>query len=310
MTQQVSVPCGIAVPQIFPNGAIDMGLVGTFAKRAEDLGYHGLWVQERIMGDSPTLEGLSLLCYVAALTQKVRLGMSVVVAASHNPVHLAKQFSTMDQMSNGRLIVGVGLGGRPQHDQLLGGTAERRVRYLVETVHVMKALWEQPKASYNGHFFKLDGEAMEPKPVQKPHPPIWFGGRHPNALRRAVRHGDGWMGAGSSSTDDFKQQIAILQETLESMGRDPDKFPISKRVYLAVDDDEARAERRLREWFGNHYGSADMGSRVSVFGSAAHCAEKLAEIVDAGAQMLLLNPVFDQMEHLEGLRRTLNFPVS
>ena len=310
MAQQVSVPCGIAIPQIFPNGLVDMESVASFVRRAEELGYDGLWVQERIMGDSPTLEGLSLLCYVAALTEKVRIGVSVVVAPSHNPVHLAKQFSTMDQLSNGRLIVGIGRGGRPQHDQLLGGTTERRVRYLLESIHVMKALWEQPKASYNGHFFKLDGEAMEPKPVQKPHPPIWFGGRHPDALMRAVRHGDGWMGAGSSSTDDFKQHVAILQETLETMGRDPDTFPISKRVYLAVDDDQARAERRLREWFGNHYGSADMGSRVSVFGSASHCAEKLAEIVDAGAQMLLLNPVFDQMEHLEGLHQTLNFPAS
>ena len=94
------------------------------------------------------------------------------------------------------------------------------------------------------------------------------------------------------------------------MGRDPASFPISKRVYLAMDDDEARAERRLREWFARHYGSADMGSRVSVWGSPSHCAEQLAEVVEGGAQMLLLNPVFEQMDHLEGLHQALALPES
>ena len=262
------------------------------------------------MGESPTLEGLSLLCYVAALTQKARLGTSVVVAPDHNPVHLAKQFSTIDQMSNGRLIVGIGLGGRLQQAPLLGGARERRVRYLVESLQVMKALWEQPKAHYQGHFWQLDGVEMEPKPAQRPHPPVWFGGRHPNALIRAVRHGDGWMGAGSSSTVQFKQSVATIQETMEATGRDPETFAISKRVYLAMDDDEARAERRLRQWFGRHYGNADMGSQVSVWGGPDRCAEGLAELVESGAQMLMLNPVFDYMDHLEGLRQALNFPPS
>ena len=310
MTQQISVPCSIAIPQVFQDGPVDMGLVQEFVQKAENLGYHSLWVQDRIIGESPTLEGLSLLCYVAALTKKARLGTSVVVTTTHNPVHLAKQFSTIDQLSNGRLIVGIGLGGRPQHDQLLGGAPERRVRYLVESLQVMKALWEQPKARHEGHFWQMDGEAMEPKPVQKPYPPVWFGARHPDALRRAVRYGDGWMGAGSSSTEQFNQCVAIIQETLETAGRDPDSFAISKRVYLALDDDEDRAERRLRQWFAQHYGSADMGSQVSVWGSVSRCAEGLQEIVEGGAQMLMLNPVFDQMEHLTALRQALNFPQS
>ncbi len=310
MTQPPNVPLGIAIPQVFLDQPVDMALVQKHVKRAEELDYDSLWVQERMMGDTPTLEGLSLLCYVAAITQRIRLGTSVVVAPDHNPAHLAKQFSTLDNLSNGRLIIGIGLGGRLQQAKLMGGATERRVRYLVESLGVMKALWEQPKASYDGHFWKLDGETMEPKPVQKPHPPVWFGGRHPDALRRAVRLGDGWMGAGSSSTEQFKQCVSILHEHLEASGRDPDTFPISKRVYIALDDDEARAEGRLREWFGRHYGSADMGSQVSVRGSASRCAEELAEIVDGGAQMLMLNPVFDHMEHLEEFRRMFPSPVS
>jgi len=310
MIQPRNVPLGIAIPQVFLDQPVDMDLVQSFVRRAEELGYESIWVQERMIGDTPTLEGLSLLCYVAAITRKVRLGTSVVVAPDHNPAHLAKQFSTLDNMSNGRLTIGIGLGGRRQNAEVLGGATERRVRYLTESLAVMKAMWEQSEASYDGCFWKLDGETMEPKPVQKPHPPVWFGGRHPDALRRAVRLGDGWMGAGSSSTEQFKQHVSILHEHLEAAGRDPNTFPISKRVYIALDDDESRAEGRLREWFGRHYGSADMGSQVSVRGSVAKCAEGLEEIVDGGAQMLMLNPVFDQMDHLEELRKMFPLTVS
>jgi alkanesulfonate monooxygenase SsuD/methylene tetrahydromethanopterin reductase-like flavin-dependent oxidoreductase (luciferase family) len=140
---------------------------------------------------------------------------------------------------------------------------------------------------------------MEPKPLQKPHPPLWFGAREPIALKRAVRHGDGWMGAGSSSSADFVKQVGEIRRFLDESKRDPATFALSKRVYLAIDDDRARAERRLRDWFGMRYKNADMATRVSVWGSVADCLDKLGELVRAGAQHLLLNPVFDEMEQLE-----------
>jgi alkanesulfonate monooxygenase SsuD/methylene tetrahydromethanopterin reductase-like flavin-dependent oxidoreductase (luciferase family) len=163
----------------------------------------------------------------------------------------------------------------------------------------MKALWTQPQAQVSGTFWQFQNVAMEPKPVQQPHPPIWFGARQAPALRRAVQHGYGWMGAGSSSTADFIEQYGLLRRFLDESQRDPATFTISKRVYLAVDNDRQRAERRLREWFGVRYRSADMGSQCGIWGSAAECTDKLAELVRAGAQHLLLNPMFDDMEHLE-----------
>ena len=151
----------------------------------------------------------------------------------------------------------------------------------------------------SGEFWRFENVAMEPKPAQKPHPPLWFGAREAVALKRAARLGDGWMGAGSSSSADFVKQAELLRRFLDEAKRDPNEFPISKRVYIAVDDDRARAERRLRDWFGMRYKNADMASRVSIWGSRAECIDKLGEIVRAGAQHLLLNPVFDEMEHLE-----------
>ena len=303
MPENHTVPCGIAIPQVFPDQPVDMRLVRDYAARAEALGYHSLWVQEQIIGDTSSLEPLALLSYVSAITDKIRLGVAVIIATTRNPVLLAKELGTLDQLSAGRLIVGLALGGNPRQYRLYGAPSERRVRHFVDSLETIRALWTQPRADLKTHFWQLDGVPMEPKPVQKPHPPIWFGGRHPDALRRAVRYGDGWMGAGSTSTGQFREHVGIIRQALERSGRDPSTFAISKRVYVALDDDEARAERRLRDWFGQRYGNADLASRVSVWGSASRCLEGLTEIVEDGGKMLMLNPVFDHMEHLEALAR-------
>ena len=203
-------------------------------------------------------------------------------------------------MCAGRLDVGVGAGGHVD-EAFFGYSKERRIRRFVEGIAVMKALWTQSNARVSGSFWNLEDAAMEPKPVQRPHPPIWFGARSEPAMRRAVRLGDAWMGAGSSSTGDFIQQAAQIRAYLDEADRDPAGFRVSKRIYLAIDDDRDRAERRLREWFGVRYGNADMASRQAIWGGVGECLDKVAEVVRAGAQHLLLNPVFDEMEHLECL---------
>ena len=169
----------------------------------------------------------------------------------------------------------------------------------------MKALWTESRATVSGTFWQFDKVPMQPKPMQQPHPPVWFGARQEPALRRAVQHGDGFMGAGSSSTADFIQQYDILQRCLDQAQRDPATFAISKRVYLAIDTDRERAERRLRQWFGVRYKNAEMAARVCVWGSRDECLDKLGALVQAGAQHLMLNPVFDEMEHLERLAQEI-----
>jgi probable F420-dependent oxidoreductase len=255
-------------------------------------------VQESIIGHVPVLEPLSLLTYAAALTSRLRLGTSVMLTVLRNPVQLAKLIASLDQLSQGRLTVGIGIGGHVP-ESIFGLPSGQRVRRFVEGIQVMKALWTQSRAQVSGTFWQFQNVAMEPKPVQKPHPPIWFGARQAPALQRAVRHGDGWMGAGSSSTADFIEQYGLLRRFLDEAQRDPATFAVSKRVYLAVDNDRSRAERRLREWFSIRYRSADMGSQCGIWGSTAECTEKLADLVRAGARHLLLNPMFDDLEHLE-----------
>ncbi|MGE5854311.1 MAG: LLM class flavin-dependent oxidoreductase [Deltaproteobacteria bacterium] len=295
------LPCGIELPQVFFDGPIDMGHVRNFAVRAEHLGYDSLWLQERIIGDVNMLEPVTLLSYVAAITSRLKLGTSVILLPLRNPIQLAKAYATLDVMSEGRAVMGVGLGGGHlgSHENVFGYTRDGRVTRFTEAVEIMKRLWTEPKASFQGRFWNLDNVAMEPKPIQKPRLPIIFGGHHENALRRAVQHADGWMGAGSSSSGSFIRESGRIRQLLTESNRDPASFHFSKRVYLAVDNDETRGERRIREWFGRRYKNADLGPKVSIWGSAAKCTEKIQGIVKAGAQQIVFNPMFDEMEHLE-----------
>jgi probable F420-dependent oxidoreductase len=293
-----NTPCGIAIPQDFIDRPVNMQHVREFVQKAETFGYDSLWVQESIIGNVPVLEPLTLLSYAAALTTRLRLGTSVMVFVLRNPVQLAKSLSSLDQMCHGRLDVGVGIGGHV-NEAIFGLPTEHRIRRFVEGLQVMKALWTEEDAAFSGKYWNFDHVAMSPKPAQQPHPPIWFGARQAPALKRAVQHGNGWMGAGSSSTADFIEQYGQLQRFLEEAQRDA--FAISKRVYIAIDPNRDRAEQRLRKWFGVRYRNADMATRVAIWGSKEECLNKLGELVQAGAQHLMFNPVFDEMTHLQQL---------
>jgi probable F420-dependent oxidoreductase len=293
--------CGIELPQVFFDGPVDMEHIRSFAARAEELGFDSLWLQERIIGDFTILEPVTLLSYVAAITNKLRLGTSVILLPLRNPIQLAKAFSTLDCMSGGRAVMGVGLGGGHlgSHEEVFGYMRAGRVTRFTEAVQIMKLVWTEPKASFAGRYWTFKEISMEPKPMQKPHLPLIFGGHHENALRRAVKYADGWMGAGSSSSASFIRESARIRGFLDEANRDPATFHFSKRVYLAVDVDKARAERRIRDWFQKRYKNADLGPKVTVWGGAAECTEKIQELVRAGAQQIVFNPMFDEKEHLE-----------
>ena len=146
------LPCGIELPQVFFDGPTDMEHIRKFATRAETLGFDSLWLQERIIGDFIMLEPVTLLSYVAAITTKIKLGTSVILLPLRNPLQLAKAYSTLDVMSGGRAIMGVGLGGGHlgSHEEVFGYTRAGRVTRFSEAVQIMKLLWTEPKASFTG----------------------------------------------------------------------------------------------------------------------------------------------------------------
>jgi probable F420-dependent oxidoreductase len=253
-----------------------------------------------VVGTMPVLGPLETLAYAAASTSTIRLGCAVLITTLHSPVHLAKSITSLDQLSRGRIEVGVGTGGKRMFSGF-GVDPDTFVTRFTEGLELMKACWTQPEIKFDGRFWQLDGAGQEPKPFQKPHPPIWFGGSAPAAVRRAVRHGNGFFGAGSQTTAQFAAQVPVVREALEQEGRTG--FRIAKRVYLAVDDDAVRARERLSATLHRMYsvfGAPDL-TPVTVSGPPDACIEGLQAVADAGAEMILLNPIFDEAEQMERL---------
>ncbi|TCO52582.1 LLM class flavin-dependent oxidoreductase [Actinocrispum wychmicini] len=285
----ISLPQAGLAPEAFRN----------YVTRAEELGFDSAWTQEQVLGSKPHLSPLEVMTYAAAYTTRLRLGCSVFVSSLHSPAHLAKSISTVDQLSQGRVEVGFGVGGRTRMLSAFGVSPDGLVSRFTEGVRLMKECWTAPKIDFDGRFWQVHGTQMEPKPVQKPYPPIWFGGGHPNAVRRAVQYADGFFGAGLSTTEDFAAQVKVLREELR--GRE---FPIAKRVYVTVDDDPDRARQTMSDSLDDQYGL--LGSQgkllpIAVTGTPEDCVRGVRAVVAAGAELVLLSPLRNEHEQMERL---------
>ena len=299
MASRVAIALGMSLPHRSPD-TIDVGEVRQVAQRAEALGFRDLWVTENTLDHVMSFDPAVVLTYAAAVTTSIRLGVSVVVLPVRHPVHVAHQVATLDYVSGGRAILGVGL-GRPDHYAHFQVAPEHRVRALREGVELIKALWTDPKVSYHGQVYQLEDGAMAIRPVQKPRPPIWIGGGHPDAVRRSVAIADGWMGAGGSTSAAFAQSVPILRAALEASRRDPATFPISKRVFLSVHEraDVARAE--VHRWFTTVYRNPGATDTAGVHGTPEQVRAQLDELIAHGANHLLLNPVCRYAEQVDAL---------
>jgi alkanesulfonate monooxygenase SsuD/methylene tetrahydromethanopterin reductase-like flavin-dependent oxidoreductase (luciferase family) len=175
----------LSIPQRIPDGAFDPARLRDYLTRAEELGFQSAWTQEAVLGSAPTLAPLELMTFAAACTERLRLGCAVFVSPLHNPVHLAKSISTLDQLSRGRIEVGIGTGGKGRMFSAFEVDPTSFVARFTEGVRLMKACWTEPHISFSGRFWQLDDASMEPNPFQKPYPPLWIGGNHPAAIRPA-----------------------------------------------------------------------------------------------------------------------------
>jgi probable F420-dependent oxidoreductase len=298
----VRVRFGIAIPQFFADGEFDPDSYRNYFARVEELGFDSAWAQEQVLGAGPQLSPLEAMTYAAACTDRLRLGCVVFVSTLHNPVHLAKSIATLDQLSRGRIEVGVGSGGPVRPFAAFGVDPERYAARFTEGIAVMKALWTEPRVTFDGEFWQLHDAAMEPKPFQKPYPPLWFGGSGPVSLRRAVRLGYGFFGAGSTPTEAFAGQVRTVREALSAAGRPAGDFPIAKRLYIAVDADAGRARERINAALERLYGRRVPAiEAAAVAGTPADCVAAAREVAAAGAELILFTPMFSPAEHAEVL---------
>ena len=218
--------------------------------RAEELGYDSLWVNHHVLhvgyvkdrlGTKPYQDALTVLTWLAAQTSTIKLGTSVLVMPYLHPMVLAKQIATLDQLSRGRLILGLGAGSLPDENALLGVPYESRGSYCNEFVQVLKALWTDDTASFKGDYFDFDQLCSSPKPSQQPHPPIVIGGNRAPALRRAARYGDGWHPM-NVSPEGVTRRLAAIRDEANLAGRPEATSMVQVRLGMERVNAESAAE--------------------------------------------------------------------
>lgn len=291
----------ISLPQYARESRFDAEAFRAHLRRVEELQvFESGWVQEQVIGAAGSLAPLEALTYAAACTDRLRLGCAVFVLPLHNPLHLAKAISSLDCLSRGRVEVGFATGGAQRPFAAFGVDPEKPVARFNEALALMKSCWTEPRIDFDGRVWQLQGATMEPKPVQRPHPPIWIGGSAPAGMRRAARLADGFMGAGSQTTARFAEQVEIVREELDAQNRDPAKFRFGKRVYVHIDDDRALARRQLEDALRQHYGGGEWSEHM-LAGPVEECVAGIRAVAEAGAELILLNTLVDDQQQLERL---------
>jgi probable F420-dependent oxidoreductase len=232
------------------------------AKEAEKEGLDSLWVFERLLwpikpktpyvatpdGSLPVqyqnvLDPLEILTYLAGHTNQISLGTCLIDMLFHNPVVLARRFATLDVLSSGRVIAGLGIGWSKDEYEVSGIPFEHRGQRADEFLQILKRIWTDEVVEFKGQFYSIPASKIGPKPVQKPHPPILLGGFSPKTFLRIVNYADGWIPvAGFGSLEQLKQTIDILREDARKANKDPSKIRIFTLAYPNVQDSSSSSE--------------------------------------------------------------------
>ena len=237
---------GIALPHIGPHASAEA--VTEVAERAEALGYDSVWALDRLLwpvqpaskypgnprGELPAVmqtvyEPLTSLTFVAARTKTIRLGTSVLVAAYRSAVLAAKIGATLDALSGGRLILGLGAGWSADEFAAASQSIEERNARTDEFILAVRELWTAKEPSFSGKYYRFPPSIFLPRPVQQPHPPIWIGGNSKHAIRRAAELGNGWHPTSRLGPAAFAGEAKYLRQAAEKAGRDPRHITLSLR---------------------------------------------------------------------------------
>jgi len=265
------------------------------ARRVDELGFDSLWTGDHVSFHGPIYESLTLLSSYAGITRRARLGVGVYLLALRQPTVAAKIASTLDVLSGGRLIFGVGVGGEnPKEFEACGIPHKERGARVTEGIDVVRTLWRDSPASFKGRFTQFEGVSIDPKPVQKPAPPIWVGGRSDAALARAGRQGDGWISY-VVHAERYRQGVARIREVAAGAGRSLDGFVDAHLAFVTIGDDYEKARatwvRLLSQRYAQDFGP--LAGKYGIIGTAAQCAEQLARFAEAGCTYVVMSPICD-----------------
>lgn len=293
---------GCHLPMYGPVGTRENLL--TFARRVEALGYDSLWASDHVVlphrmttpypysptgqfplaPDVPFLEPLTTLALVAGITERVVLGTSILVLPHRNPVLAAKMCATLDHLSGGRVVLGVGVGWMREEIELLGGNYDERGAWSDEALTVMRACWREQRTAHRGRFFSFEEVGAFPKPVRGDIP-ILIGGHTPRALRRVVQHGDGWHAAFITPAA-LKTDLARLKDECARQRRPYEQLKISVRAGLSIRQSPLGADRKPLQ------------------GSVDQILADLTAFRDLGVESILLETRYRDLAEMLGIYET------
>lgn len=304
---------GIALPQMGDEASPEA--IARFAETAEQLGYDSLWVNERLMwplrprepySDAPdgslpdvykrSFDAIETLTFVAPLTRRVQLGTSVVVGAYHGPLMLARRLATLDVLSGGRVLCGLGVGWSSDEYEACGLSKKGSEARIVEVIQGMIAVWTQETVEFNGRYYKIAPSKIGPKPVQKPHPPIYQAAFTEQALRRAALYCDGWNPPNPESWESFDKQFKFLKDSAREAGRDPAKLGVVLRAHVDLRDQSRTADSGRGALFTGTFAQIKADTQAAMKHGVAHMFIELGFTPG-----MTMKEMFDQMDLLRAV---------
>ncbi len=323
-----NVEFGVRLPVGGP--LADPDAIARAAVAADDLGFNAVWVHDYIVwtkeqdkthvscgsaevvtddSEPKFFESLTSLAYVAGITRRVRLGIAVLCLPFRNPIVAAKQVACVDVLSKGRLILGVGVGGpRSTHNwdfEVLQVPRTDKYERTAEYLRVMEEIWTKDRPTYDGTYIKFDPTEIYPKPAQKPHPPIWFGGSRPRSIDLVARYGTGWLPAGVTP-ERYPERIAELREAASAFGRQHVDFEIGTEIATCIAPSSGTAFSRSRATFEvmvegfarSSYGSLEAIQASSLVGSGSEVRDKVERFVESGVTHFEVKFIYQDVDGL------------
>jgi probable F420-dependent oxidoreductase len=267
--------------------------LGALAAEAEGLGFDSLWAGDHIAFPAPILDPLQVLACFASHTQRVRLGTCVYLLPLRHPTVVAKMVASLDFITGGRLVFGIGVGGEfPGEFQASGVPVSERGARANEAITVLRRLWRGDAAEHTGKFFRIGAVRLKPPPVQPGGPPIWVGGRSDAALRRTARYGDGYVGY-LLSAEGFRQRMERIRTFTAAAGRADRPLTAALMTFAVVDPDRTAALQRAGSILSAMYGRSmdSAAERYCVVGTPEECRVAVQRYATAGVEHLILTPL-------------------
>ena len=289
------------VPGAFGQGGDDPNFLRQLVALGDQYGYDSIWLSDRIVSQRFSLEPMMALSMVAAYSDRLKFGTSVLAMPLRNPVVLAKQVATLDYLSQGRFFPAVGLGQEePEEYEACGVPKGDRSQRADEAITLMRRLWQEDNVTHEGKFFTCHNVSITPKTVFKPSPPVWIGGRSPAAARRVGRVGDGWL-VSSATPDEVREGRDIVFDTANQCKREIEYDHIGVLMGFYIADDYEQAATKAHQFVTRHRPDASF-TEYTALGTTEQVAELIQRYVDAGGSKFAVRPLCagdESMEQLE-----------